>query len=428
VKNRKRHKQLQTQASLKKVSESTFNKSILPGGIRVVSEYIPHVRSVSLGFWVEVGTRDEASEVNGISHFIEHMLFKGTKRRSAAEIARSLEDVGGTLNAFTSKELTCFYAHFLDNDLPLAVDVLSDMLINSIFAPEEIRKEKDVILEEIKSMDDVPEERIHDYFYQDLFGDHPLSRPTLGTRESLKKISRKAALDYMKANYTRNRLVVAASGNIRHQDLCDLLAGQFDGWDNHSVRTLTPPRPNGSYQKVREEDVAQAHICLGTQAFAFSDERKYAALIMNTILGAGMGSRLFQSVREMHGLCYSIYSYLEFMADTGVFCIYTGTDKDNIDLALELIHQELEKLKTEGLDKDELQRTKSQLKGNLMLSLESTSSRMNRLAKMEIYLQEYYTLDDVLKGIENVTQDDVLEVSNDLLSADRLVTSMIKPK
>ncbi|RMD92409.1 MAG: insulinase family protein [Calditrichaeota bacterium] len=424
---RKSHKSSTRENYRPKATNSIFHKSTLENGIRVVTEQIPYVRSASIGFWVEVGTRDEWPQVNGVSHFIEHMLFKGTEKRTAAEIAQSIENVGGHLNAFTSKEVTCYYAHVLDTDLPLAIDVLTDMLTHSIFDPEEISKEREVILDEINSVEEVPEERVHDYFYQDLFDGHSLGFSTLGTVDSIRQLSREQALDYMRQNYVRKRLVVAACGNIEHEQICKLIEKQFSEWVPEQPRKMMPPVPGPGKTNTRRERSKQTHICLGSQAFSFSDPRKYAALVMNTLLGAGMGSRLFQTVREKYGLCYNIYSYLDFFHDSGIFCIYTSTDLDKSDLALDLIHQELQQLQKEKIGAELLAATKSQLSGSLVLGLENTSSRMNRLAKMEIYLHKYYPIDDVIHGIEAVTEDEVLEVSRHLLAPEGLTTTIIKP-
>ncbi len=411
-----------------RAAATAIRKTVLSEGVRVVTERIPHVRSVAIGFWIEVGTRDEMPEINGISHFVEHMLFKGTKRRSAAEIARTIEDGGGTLNAFTGKELTCFYAHVLDSDLPLAVDVLSDMLTESVFDPTEVEKEIAVIQDEIRAAEEVPEDRIFERFYRDLFGEHPLARPTLGTRETVSHFSREAAQQYMAQHYTCNRLVVAASGNVDHDALCQMLSGRFQHWPRKSDRLFDPLPPLQPGAREVAQSILQAHVCLGNRALRYTDERRYAALILNTLLGGGMSSRLFQNIREKHGICYAIDSYLDFLFDTGVFCIYANTDRDKLEKALELIHQELEQLRAQPISPEELERTKRRLRGSLLLGLENTANRMSRLAKMEIYFHNHYSLDEIIEGLDAVTCDSVWEIAQLLLNSEQLVTTILRPE
>lgn len=419
---------LKSSRSLDTIGNDTavFQKTVLPDGVRVLTEKIPHVRSASIGMWVLAGTRDETPEMNGIAHFVEHMLFKGTKKRSAVEIAQSIEDVGGHLNAFTSKELTCYYAHVLDADLPLAIDVLTDILIDSVFDPGEIRKEIDVILEEIKSVDDIPEERVHDYFASDLFGKHPLGYLTLGTPETVRNFDRDTILRFLERVHARNRLLVTASGNIDHKQVCELVMGAFETWPEYRERSITPPEVLPPHVNVRREKVSQAHICMGCQTFPFNDRRKFAALVLNTLLGGGMGSRLFQSVRESHGLCYNIYSFLDFMHDTGIFCIYAATDNEKVERAIELIKTELAAIIDAGITEEELLRTKSQLIGSLMLSLESTVNRMNRIAKFEIYQGNHFNLDEAARNIEEVEMTHVQEVASEILDFHKLTTTIIK--
>jgi predicted Zn-dependent peptidase len=410
------------------LTQTEYKKTVLSNGLRIVTERIPHVRSVALGIWIATGTRDEAEKDNGISHFVEHMVFKGTGRRSAREIAESLESVGGHLNAFTSKEVTCFYAQFLDEHLPIAVDVLSDLVTDPRFDEEEIRKEKQVVLEEINNVEDTPEDLIHERFQRNLFPNHPLGFSTLGTRETVSRFARDDLIRYMRRNYTLDRVVVAASGNVDHHDLINLVGSTLDPLPQVSTREVDPPPATGVNFHIEEASILQAHLCVGTSSFPYEDPRKFALLVLNTLLGGGMSSRLFQTIREEYGLAYTVYSFLDFMLDTGVFGIYVGTDKDKVDACLELIHQELQALRTAPVPAHELERTKSQLKGSLMLALESTSGRMNRLAKMEMYVRSYYTLDDIIKRIDSVSQSDILGVAGELLDRGRLHTTILKPK
>lgn len=405
-----------------------FRKTVLDNGIRVVTEEISSVRSIAIGVWLTVGSRDETRNNNGISHFIEHMLFKGTSHRSAAQIAQSLESVGGNLNAFTGKEQTCYYAHVLDEHLPIAVEVIADILSNSLFEPDEMEKEKRVIIEELSAIEETPEELIHEYFVEDMFPDHTLGLSIIGKRETITGFSREQVVGYLKKHYVANRIVVAASGNVQHETLVKMVQQHFGDFRSDSESNYERPAPNSNGKHVIENGAIQAHICLGTQAYSYRDGKKFPLLLLNTLLGSGMSSRLFQNIREKYGLAYSIYSFLDFLIDTGLFGIYIGTDKSKIDDSIELIFRELNNLKSSAISGQELQRVKSQLKGNLMLGLESTSSRMNRLAKMEIYLQKYFSLDETLQEIESVTEADVMEVANELFDEERLHTTILKPK
>ena len=411
------------------LDNAIYNKTELPGGLRVLTEQIPHVRSVSVGLWVQVGTRDEIPPENGISHFIEHMMFKGTARRTAKEIAECLEAVGGYINAFTSKELTCYYCHVLDENLPLAVDVLSDIVVNSKFDDKEISREKAVVVEEITAVEDDPEDLVHDYFLRDLFPTHALGYSTLGTREIVGSFARDQLLSFAKSHYSQSRLVLAAAGNVRHQDFIDLIASSpLQGLPKNGRRDIVAPLPALPIDSVKEDSCAQAHLCVGTRSLAFDDPRKYSLLLLNTLLGGGMSSRLFQSIREQHGLAYNVFSFLDFMLDTGVFGVYVGTDRENLVKVNDLLRAEFRQIVNGDVSEEELQRTKNQLKGSLMLGLESTSSRMNRLAKMEIYLNRYFTLDEVISGIEAASKKEVFDVAQLVLDEKALTSTLIKPE
>jgi predicted Zn-dependent peptidase len=402
-------------------------KTVLPGGLRIVSEYMPHVKSVSLGVWVQNGTRDERPEENGVSHFIEHMMFKGTKRRKASDIAESLEAFGGHLNAFTGKELTCYYAHFLDEHLPLAVDVLADMLTDSVFDADEMAKEKSVIIEEINSVEDTPEDLVQDFFMRDLFPEHALGYSTLGTREIVSAFERDQLFDYTRRHYPQSRLLVAAAGNIQHADLVAQVGERFGMLPSNGARVVTPPQVKSVSGTVTEDECSQTHICLGTLALRFNDPRKFVLLVLNTLLGGGMSSRLFQTIREQHGLAYSVFSFHDFMLDTGLFGVYLGTDPERAEKAMMLLRQELQKLCDEPVSASELIRTVNQLKGSLMLGLESTGSRMSRLAKMEIYLNDYVTLNDVCAGIASVTAEQIQQLAQELFAEERMTATIIRP-
>jgi predicted Zn-dependent peptidase len=356
------------------------------------------------------------------------MMFKGTSSRTAVDIAQSLESVGGHLNAFTGKEQTCYYAHILDEHLEIAVDVISDIVSDSIFEPIEMTKEKSVILEELRTIDETPEELIFDLFWRDVFDD-PLGLSIIGNEKTINQIGRDDLLKYLAKNYTSNRIIIAASGNVEHETLVRLVRDRFSKITPHAATGhLFQSNIKKATKRIIEDGSLQSHICIGTPALPYRHREKFSLLVLNTLLGGGMSSRLFQNIREKHALAYSIYSFLDFLFDTGLLGVYIGTDLQNIEPALELINHELHHLSTLAVDKDELERTKSQLKGNIMLGLENTSSRMSRLAKMEIYLEDYYTLDSTLAEIEKVTSEDILAIAAKLLHQDNIFTTILKPQ
>jgi predicted Zn-dependent peptidase len=407
--------------------ETIYKKTVLSNGIRVVTEYMPHVRSVSIGAWIEAGSRDETPETNGISHFLEHMVFKGTVSRSSAAIAESLESVGGSLNAFTGKEVTCFYANILDENIELAVDVLSDLIGNAVIDAENLIKEKLVVIEEINSLEDTPDELIHDYFHKDIFTDKPLSYPILGTKDIVTSFEQTQLIEFRNQQYNSNNLVIAAAGNLDHHKLVTYAQEYFhipsSKKNVHQNSNYTPKTVNQTYIK----NVSQAHICTGSISVPYDDSRKYALLLLHSLLGGGMSSRLFQNIREKYGVAYSIYSFADFFSDTGLFGVYLGVDTSNISRALKLVQQEFDRAKCELITIDELNRLKCHLKGNLMLGLESTHSRMNRLAKMEINLNDYISLDQVLNGIDAVKTEDVFSIAKQVLK-DNMTTTIITSK
>jgi predicted Zn-dependent peptidase len=410
---------------------SHYHKTILDNGMRVVSETIPHVRSVSIGVWANVGSRDEDSSRNGISHFLEHMVFKGTKTRSVRDIAQSLESLGGYLNAFTTKEQTCFYARVLDEHVDEAMDVLSDIVLNPTFRKEELEKEKLVVIEELKNAEDDPEDIIHDYFEKALFPRHSLGNPIIGTEVNLSRFQRDDLRGHITTHYIPSRMVVSAAGNIDHERLVSLAAKYFrslklNGY--HAKRTAGPVKPEKKSVEEIPRPINQAHICLGTVSYGIRHKNRYALLVLNALLGEGMSSRLYQRIREKHGLAYSVYSYVTMLSDTGIFGTYLGTDKKNITSALELVQTELEKLKSKPVPKAEMRRTKSQIKGTLMLGLENMSSRMIRLGSGELYLESYVPLDTIIQRIEDVTPDSVLEVAGDIFDQSVFSTVIIRPE
>ena len=408
------------------MSSPLYQKTELPGGLRIVTEQIPYVRSIALGVWITVGSRDENVINNGISHFIEHMLFKGTKNRDTQQIADSLESVGGSLDAFTTKELTCYGAHILDEHLSLAIEILADILINSIFDPIEIEKEKEVVLKEINHYKDTPEDMIFEYFYQNIFKAHPLGFQIYGTEANIKNFNREQLLNFMNEQYATNRLLISAAGNLQHEYLVALVEKYFTDLPQNKIRILEKVPLNKGNKDVILDHCSQAHICFGIRAYPYDDERKFPLMILNTFLGGGMSSLLFQKIREEYGLVYSIYTFHDFAFDSGVFGIYFSTDEQKVLTIFEIINQELDRLKRNSLKQHQLIKIKNQLKGNLMLGLESPAARMSRMAKNEIYLNRYYTLDEVLDQIDKVTIDDIGRIADDLFNEEDYFTTILK--
>jgi predicted Zn-dependent peptidase len=412
-------------------AEATYQKTVLPNGVRIVTEEIPHVRSLSIGFWIETGSRDEVPENNGISHFIEHMVFKGTKKRTVKEIAQSIESVGGYLNAFTSKEHTCYYARVLDEHLELATDVLSDMVFQPTFPEKEFEKEKNVILEELKQAEDDPDDIIQDYFEKAIFKTHPLGMPVIGTAQSIASFKRKDLVQYRTEQYTSANLVVAAAGNLTHKEVVELSKHYIQknanstrkrSEDSHSVFE-EPSSVLCEYYKP----IQQAHICLGTIGVHVCDERRFAMQVLNTLLGDGMSSRLFQNIREKYGFAYSVYSFNNMMQDTGAAGVYIGTDNSHVQRCIDLVWKELKSLRKQGITKEELTRTKAQLKGSMMLGMENIPNRMIRLGSSELYFGELISLDTIIHKIETVTREDVQEIAEGLFNEDRFATVIFHP-
>jgi predicted Zn-dependent peptidase len=404
-----------------------YKRTVFPNGLKVITEAIPHVRSISLGLWLNVGSRDEEKFPPGISHFIEHMVFKGTKTRNASEIASYLESVGGAVNAFTSREETCFYAKFLDEHLPMAVELLFDLVNNSTLDPADLEKEKKVILEEIKDIEDAPSDMVHDRFAQALFGSHPLGAPIQGSKASVKSITRQDVIRYMKKHHRPDRMIVAASGNLEHEKLVEIVSEYIS---SKEFKPSTYVRHKPTYKPIRKmfkHKSSQTHVCLGVPAIEFTNPKRSALLLANTLLGGGMSSRFFQHLREDLGLVYNVFSYVDYFQDTGVFGIYLGTDKKNVIKAINGILTELDRLINEPLSDSDLAKIKAQLKGNLMLGLENTSNRMNRLAKHELLIGRYVSLDETVSGIDSVTADEIVEISKKIFMKDRFTAVTLGP-
>jgi predicted Zn-dependent peptidase len=412
------------------IENSLYRKTTLDNGIRVVTEEIPHVRSVSIGIWANVGSRDEEMSQNGISHFLEHMVFKGTRKRSVRDIAQSLESLGGYLNAFTTKEQTCFYARVLDANMREAMDVLADLVLNATFKREELEKEKLVVIEELKNAEDDPEDIIHDYFEKSLFPTHSLGYPIIGTEDNVRRFRREDLRDHVVTHYRPARMVVAAAGNVNHEKLVRLVQKHFHSLRLPSGPTERLPGPSESDKGAFNEfarPISQAHVCMGTVACSIRHKDRYPLLVTNALLGEGMSSRLYQNIREKHGFAYSVYSFITLLSDTGVFGTYVGTDKNNITSCIDLVYHELDRLRTRKVSAAELKRTKSQLKGTMMLGLENMSGRMIRLGSNELYFESFISLDSILQKIDAVTPEHIQMVANDVFRQDRFSTVVIRP-
>ena len=400
-------------------------RSVLPGGLRVVTEAVPGVRSAAFGVWVGVGSRDEALPEHGASHFLEHLLFKGTRRRDAMEISSVMDAVGGELNAFTAKEYTCYYARVLDTDLALAVDVVSDLVTSALVAPADVESERGVIVEEISMHDDDPGDVVHDAFAEALYGDHPLGRPVIGTVDSIQTLTAEAIAGYYRGRYTPENMVVSVAGNVEHERVVQLVAQAFGlsapgapaAQTSKVPAPLRPwaPPPALTGAVVEDRPTEQAHLVLGMHGLARDDPRRYALSVLSNALGGGMSSRLFQEVREKRGLAYSVYSYSSHHHDTGMFGVYAGCSPSRVDEVLSLCREELASVADKGVTDEEISRAQGQLRGSLVLGLEDTGSQMSRLGKGELVNGEVLPVEAILERIAAVTPDDVRAVADDVL-------------
>jgi predicted Zn-dependent peptidase len=397
----------------------------LGNGAKLITEAMPHVRSVSVGVWLTRGSRDEPAELGGIAHFVEHMLFKGTTTRSAEDIAQEIDSIGGQADAFTAKEYASYYIKVLDEHLPLAIDLLSDIVLRPAFQEDDIAKEKKVVLEEIKMVEDTPDDLVHELFNERFWPDHPLGRPILGTRETVDGLNEQGLREYFGSAYTADNVVIAAVGNLEHQRVRDLVEPAFAALPPNGRKVVAPPPVAIPDVLTRPKDLEQSHICLGASAYQQDDERRYAAHVLNTVLGGSMSSRLFQNVRERRGLAYSVFSGLGAFRDAGAITVYAGCANEAVDEVIGLIVDELKAIKASVIPEPELRRAKDHLKGSIMLSLESTSSRMANLARQEIYFDRQFSLDETLAGFERVTAEDVLRVARELFSDGALAGAVL---
>jgi predicted Zn-dependent peptidase len=403
-----------------------LRRTVLPNGLIVLTERMEHLRSVAMGVWVKSGSRYEAAEINGISHFVEHMLFKGTRSRSAQHIAREMDAIGGNLDAFTGKETICFSVKALSNHVPIALDVLSDLVLNPTFADMDIERERGVILEEIKIDEDNPDVLVHEIFTQNFWKDQPLGKPILGTTKTVSGLQKTTLFDYHSDRFRAGNMVFSAAGNLDHDQFVEAVAERF--------QTLASGTTEMSFQSAQvsapiilrnKRSLEQVQICLGVPSPPITDENRYATLILNTVLGGGMSSRLFQTIREERGMAYSIYSDLSPYSDTGALCVYAGTSADKTLEMLELVMAEFRALKESPLTEEELHRAKEQVKGNILLGLESSGSRMSNLARQEMYFNHFFSVEEVLERLDAVTADQVQTMAQKLFVSERIAVTLL---
>ena len=407
-------------------TERNIRRTVLPNGLIVLTERMEHVRSVAMGVWMRAGSRHEVPELNGISHFVEHMVFKGTKSRSAQRIAREVDAIGGNLDAFTGKETVCFNIKVLDEHVPTALDVLSDLVLNPVFAAEEIARERGVILEEIKMDEDSPDTLVHEIFTQNFWKGHALGKPILGTRETVRSFEQNTLVGFFEQRFQAGNMVFSAAGNIEHDTFVEQVARSFSSLaPGSALSDSAAPTVTPRIHLRNKKSLEQVQLCLGVPAPPIADESRYTTLLLNTILGGGMSSRLFQTVREERGLVYAIYSDLAPYRDTGSLCVYAGTSSDRALQVIDLVMEEFRRLKTEPLQPGELRRAQDQLKGNLLLSLESSMSRMSNLARQQMYFERFFGLDEIIERVEAVTEEEVMTMASSLFQPERVAVTLL---
>ena len=404
-----------------------FNRSVLESGATVVTETMSEVRSVSVGFWFDVGSRDEPIELAGTSHFLEHLLFKGTPTRTAKDIANVFDAVGGDVNAFTSKEYTCYYARVLDQDLPMATEVLADMITNSMIKGDELESERKVILEEIAMHEDAPDELVHDLFYRGVWQDHPLGRPVLGYEDTIASVGRELITSYWRERYSPLNLVVAASGNLEHDALVASVDSLFPSTKGLRTARHDPFPALGTKAHVFNRPTEQAHIVFGTEGVSRSDDDRHALGVIDTVLGGGMSSRLFQEVREKRGLAYSVFSYRALYAETGTFAVYAGTTPQNADTVMDIVKDQIDSILSDGITEEELKRAKGHIKGSLVLSAEDPGSRMNRLGRQQITTGEILSIDELIDRYDRIEMEDIRRVAARVLGGGKFGVTVLGP-
>ncbi len=403
-----------------------IRRQVLPNGLTIITEQMAHIRSASIGVWLQTGSRDEDPEWNGISHFIEHMVFKGTKHRTAEEIARQVDSIGGNMDAFTAKECICFNVKVLDEHIPSVMDILSDLVLNPVFDVADIARERGVILEEIKMDEDNPDYLVHEIFTQNFWKDHPLGKPILGTKETVKRFDRQPVLDAYSHRFAPGNIIVSAAGNLDHDRFVELATRHFEHMKpmQNGFHSSTPKIVSRIILRNKKA-LEQVQLCVGVPAHPIAHEKRHAGYVLNTLLGGGMSSRLFQNIRERQGLAYSIYSDLNPYRDTGCLAVYAGTSLASASKVVQSVVSEFRKLKTEPVPEEELSRAKAQLKGSLMLSLESSTARMSNLARQEMYFDRYYDLDELIQKIEAVTADDLTILANEFFKTEAVAITAL---
>jgi predicted Zn-dependent peptidase len=413
---------------LSESTKPTVIREVLGTGLRLVTESMPQVRSVTIGVWLTRGSRHESDALAGLAHFVEHMLFKGTDTRSAEDIAQAIDSIGGQLDAFTAKEYAGYYIKVLDEHLPLAVDLLSDIVMRPAFVEEEVGREKKVILEEIKMVEDTPDDLVHELFTQHFWEGHPLGRPILGSKETVEAFTGRSLRDYFRGAYVAPNMIVSAAGNLDHAHVREIVGTAFGTLATTGAAVSQGPPTVKPSVLTRTKELEQSHICLGTNSYPQNHEDRYVSYILNSVLGGSMSSRLFQNIREKRGLAYSVFSGMSAYRDAGNMTIYAGCAADAVEEVIDLSVEELRGLKRTPVPEDELKRAKDHLKGSLMLSLENTASRMSHLARQEIYFDRHFSLDETLAGVQRVTSADMQRVACDLLSNGSLAATVLGPK
>jgi predicted Zn-dependent peptidase len=409
-----------------KSPERNIRRTVLPNGLIVLTERMDHLRSVAMGVWIKSGSRCETVENNGISHFVEHMLFKGTHSRSAQMIAREMDSIGGNLDAFTGKETICFNVKSLSDHVPIALDVLTDLVLHPIFAEPDIERERGVILEEIKIDEDNPDVLVNELFMQSFWKDHPLGKPILGTSATVKRLDQQKLFDYHSDRFHGGNIVFSAAGNLDHNKFTEAVAGKFSALaGGETLHELAAPKASARILLRHKKALEQVQICLGVPAPPITDENRYATLILNTVLGGGMSSRLFQTIREERGMVYSIYSDLSPYRDTGSLCVYAGTSVGKGIEVVDLILAEFRKLKETELHAEELTRAKDQLKGNILMGLESSNARMANLARQEMYFKDFVTVDEIIASIDAVQASQVQAMAQRLFDPERIAVTLL---
>jgi len=404
----------------------SIRREVMPNGLTLITEEMKHIRSICIGIWVKTGSRDEDREWNGISHFVEHMVFKGTQHRSAEEIARQVDSIGGNIDAFTAKECVSFSMKVLDEHLPIALAVLSDLVLNPVFDGQDITRERGVILEEIKMDEDNPDYLVHEIFTQNFWKDPPLGRPILGTRDTVKRFERTPVFDFYSQRFIPGNVIITAAGNLNHQRFVELVSKHFEKMKPASNGFHSaPPKILPKIILKNKKSLEQVQICVGVPSYPITHEKRHSSYILNTLLGGGMSSRLFQNIRERQGLAYAIYSDLNPYRDTGCLSIYAGTSRESAVKVVESVVSEFQKLKAELVSPEELQRAKDQLKGSLMLSLESSTARMSNLARQEMYFDRFYGLDELIQKIEAVTAAELQELANFFFQTENIAVTIL---